>query len=317
MPTRRQVLALGFSGAATLSTPFLGNHAPIQHRPVSAKAATTAHDPRGQYLDYLTRGDIGRGSNVKLDGAGIITVQRGETYVYNPVTIAQYGLQQFTYWSARGDTAALHRAVRQAGWLVSNQNAATGGWEYDYPFGVGAMSETLPAGWISAMAQGQAMSLLSRIFSTYPTKSTYRTVALRARWPFRRKVADGGLLADFHGYPHYEEYPTKSAPTLALNGFQFCLVGLWDTSQTIQNDEISDLFDRGYETMVYQLPFHDLATTSAYHLGHLTKSPRGVHHADHYHRIHVTLLGALHGMREHPVTAFYRDRWATYPPMTN
>lgn len=311
MPSRRQALILG----ASLIAPPLGAFASEQSTPSSEGA--TPHDPRGQYLDYLLgRGDISRSSNVRLDNSGVITVRRGESYVYNPVTIAQYGLQQFTYWSARGDRTSLHRAVLQAGWLVSNQDRTTGAWAYNYPFGVGGMSETLQPGWISAMAQGQAMSLLARIYSVYPTKSAYRTVALRARWPFRRKVSDGGVLAEFHGYPHYEEYPTKSAPTLALNGFQFCLVGLWDMVQVIPNLEISDLFDRGYESLVYQLPFHDAVSTSAYHLGHLTKAPRAVHHANHYHRVHVMLLNVLHAMRENSVVAFYRDRWATYPPMS-
>jgi hypothetical protein len=317
VPNRRDALAFGL---ASVASAFVAPALAVPARPPArrlANASAIPHDPRGQYLDYLTRANIAGGSNVRLDTTGVIMVQRGESHVYNPVTIAQYGLQQFSYWAVRGDQTALHRAVLQAGWLVANQNTSTGAWAYDYPFGVGAMSETLPAGWTSAMAQGQAMSLLARIYSVYPTKSAYRTAALRARWPLSRRVADGGLLTEFHGHPHYEEYPTRSAPTLALNGFQFCLVGLWDANQVIPSAEVSDLFHRGYDTMVYQLPYHDMVTTSAYHLGHLTKAPRAVHHADSYHRIHVLLLTVLHAFRAHPVVAFYRDRWATYPPMGN
>jgi hypothetical protein len=316
MPNRREALTIGLAGVASvLARPALV--VPVAAGPrVPAATSVPPHDPRGEYLDYRTRGDIGRGSNVKFDSAGVITLLLGSSYVYNPVTISQYGLQQFTYWSATGDKAALHRAVVQGGWLVRNQNTTTGAWNYNYPFGVGAMSETLRAGWVSAMAQGQAMSLLCRIYSVYSSTSTYRTPALRGRWPFRHRVADGGVITDFHGHPHYEEWPTRSAATLALNGFQFSLIGLWDMTQVMPTQELSDLFDRGYETMVYQLPFHDMVTTTAYHLGHLTKPPRQVHHADHYHRVHVMLLSVLHELRPNPVVAYYRDRWATYPPMT-
>lgn len=169
-------------------------------------AATIPHAPDGQYLNYATgRSDIGRGSNVTFDDAGVIMVRRGTGYVHNPVTISQYGLQQFSYWALRGDTAARHRAVLQANWLLRNQDTRTGLWAYDYPFSVGAMSETLPAGWSSAMAQGQAVSLLSRIYSAFSTKGGYRTAAMRAKWPFRRSVENGGLTTTFQGMPHYEE----------------------------------------------------------------------------------------------------------------
>lgn len=314
MTTRRQALMLGATGAASALAPTALGRLLSPIRPAAA-VTTVPHDPRGQYLNYLTKGDVARSSNARIDANGIITIRRGDIYVYNPVTISQYGLQQFTYWIAKGDKAALHRAVLQANWLVSNQNRTTGAWTYDYPFAVGGMGETLQAGWISAMAQGQAMSLLARIFSVYPTKSAYRVTALRARWPFRYRVANGGVLADLDGHPHYEEYPTRSAPTFALNGFQFCLVGLWDLNQIAPNQEIADLFDRGYETMVYELPLHDMITTSAYHLGHLTKRPRDVHHADDYHRVHVILLGVLHTFRPDSTVGFYRKLWATYPPM--
>lgn len=280
-----------------------------------AQTARVPHSPDGQYLNYASgRSNIGTGSNVTFDDAGVIMVRRGSGYVHNPVTISQYGLQQFSYWSANGDASARHKAVLQANWLIRNQDPATGRWSYGYPFSVGGMSETLPAGWSSAMAQGQAISLLSRIYRAFPTKGTYRTAALRAKWPLRRSVIEGGLTAQFMGMPHYEEYPT-STPCLALNGFQFTLVGLWDGAQNLDDGEAQQFFDEGWRTMVETLPHYDVVSTSAYHLGHLTKPPRKVHNADHYHRIHVMLLGVLGEMRPHETIEFYRSLWSSYPPM--
>lgn len=279
-----------------------------------AVAASSQYSPTGEYLDYATRSNIGAGSNVRLDGAGVIQVKRGSTYVYNPTTIAQYGLQQYTYYRRSRDSKNLHRAVVQAGWLIKHMDAVTGRLNYDYPFGVGGMSETLKAGWASAMAQGQAMSLLTRIYHAYPTKTGYRSAAVKALRPLRRSVADGGLRATFHGHTYLEEYPTRTAPSLALNGFQFTLVGLYDLAQT-GDKTAKTTFDEGFNTLVFALPYHDAVTTSAYHLGHLTKPPRSIHHAAHYHRIHVMLLDALRSVRPHPTLTAYANLWRTYPDM--
>src|SRR5690606_14382973 len=127
----------------------------------------------GPYLDYADRPSIAGGSNVKLDDAGVIMVKRGSGYIYNPVTISQYGLQEWSYYRRSGDALHLNRALRQARWLIANQHQASGTWRYDYAFSVGGFDETLEAGWISAMAQGQAMSLLTRLHWHFPTKPGY------------------------------------------------------------------------------------------------------------------------------------------------
>lgn len=303
MQVQRRAVLSAAAGVAALSA-----------TPAAVAAVTRTYDPAGIYLDYDTRGNIAGGSNVKLDANGVIMVARGSSYVYNPTTIAQYGLQQFGYYVQKGTRIYLTNALKQAGWLYTNQDRATGRWNYDYPFGVGAMSETLPAGWGSAMAQGQAISLLTRIARLYPTSTTYIGAARRALWPLAITVANGGFLAYFQGRQHFEEYPTRTAPTLALNGFMFCLVGLHDL-RTMGNANAEAMYQRGIATMRFELPYHDAVTTSAYHLGHLTKPARKIHHAPHYHRIHVMLLQTMQTFDPNPVQQFYADLWSTYPDM--
>lgn len=276
--------------------------------------ASTGYDASGVYLDYLSRSNIAGGSNVRLDSNGVITVKNGSTFVYNPTTIAQYGLQQYSYYVRDRTSAALHSAVVQAGWLVSHQNSGTGAWTYSYPFGVGGMNETLPAGWSSAMAQGQAMSLLTRVYRSYPTKTAYLAAAKKALAPLLIPVSAGGLAATFQGATYLEEYPTKSAPTLALNGFMFTLIGLYDLGQTGSSPALT-LLDTCMAALRAVLPNHDMVTTSAYHLGHLTKPPRPVHHAAHYHRVHVTELDALRSVLPDPTLDFYANLWRGYPDM--
>lgn len=267
----------------------------------------------GEYLDYAERSSIGNGSNTKLDKNGVVMVARGSDYIYNPVTISQYGLQEWSYFRRSGDPAHLSRALRQAGWLVSNQHGDSGTWRYNYDFAVGGFDETLKAGWSSAMAQGQAMSLLTRIHRQFPDKPAYLAAARRAHRSFVKTVANGGHAAYFKGHVYYEEYPTHSAPSLALNGFQFSLIGLHDLMRT-DFPTAKELFVQGYRTMAFALPYHDAGKTTAYHLGYLTKPPRPVHSADHYHRIHVQLLRVLHTIRKSDRVARYADQWAQYPP---
>lgn len=267
----------------------------------------------GEYLDYANRSSIASGSNTKLDDRGVIMVARGDGYIYNPVTISQYGLQEWSYYRRTGNPVHLNKALRQAGWLVSNQDIESGTWQYDYAFTVGGFDETLQPGWTSAMAQGQAMSLLTRIAQHFPDKPAYLHTARRAYRPLVKTVENGGHVAYLEGRPYYEEYPTHSAPSLALNGFQFTLIGLHDLMRT-GFGTAKQLFVQGYETMSFALELHDAKDTSAYHLGHITKPPRPIHHADHYHRIHVQLLRTLYTIRKDVNVRTYAIRWSTYPP---
>lgn len=325
----RRQLRVALAGALALGTiglSWTGGVPGATPTPASAAPASTdvrlppthkphRYDPTGEYLNYADRSDIGHGTNTKLDKHGVVKVRHGSGYVYNPVTIAQYGLQEWSKYVRTDKPGHLHTAVVQAGWLVANQHRAAGTWTYSYDFAVGGMDETMHAPWSSAMAQGQAMSLLTRIASAYPKHPAYLAAARRAYRPLWKDVDDGGLADTFRGHTIYEEYPTKPG-SFALNGFQFTLIGLHDLAST--GFEVAQtLFDRGFHSMTATLHLYDAGDTTAYHLGYLTKPPRKVWSADRYHRIHVQLLGVLNTIRPNGTVRYWHDRWATYPPMTS
>ena len=190
-------------------------------------SASASYDPAGVYLDALTWPRIADRDDVQLDADEIPQVQRGDDYVYNPVTISQYGLQEFSYNAAGQGPEHLTAALKAADWLVAHQQPSSGAWTYDYDFSVAGMGVTLHAPWISAMAQGQAMSLLTRAWRS-TGDARYLTAADAALAPFRLSVAAGGVVTSFLGdaaHPYYEEYPTEPA-SLTLNGFMFSLFGL-------------------------------------------------------------------------------------------
>jgi heparosan-N-sulfate-glucuronate 5-epimerase len=273
--------------------------------------AGTAHayTPQGEYLDFADRhGLVVAGDNVRFDETGLPEVRYGTEWHSNAVTTAQFGLQQWSWWKRTSDPTHLANARLAADWLVANQDPETGGWLYRFDYTVAGTDETLRAPWLSAMAQGEAMSLLTRLHG-HTGDQIYLDAAVAALEPLTLAVEQGGVTARWEGLPFFEEYPT-SRPTYTLNGFIFCLFGLYDLGQ--HNPQAAELFDAGASTVERMLPLYERSGFSTYHLGHLFGHTGGVVMSTHYHWIHVMQLDELYSIR--PVLAFkqWHDRWAAW-----
>lgn len=208
------------------------------------------------------------------------------------------------------DPNALTDVENAATWLVSHQNPANGEWNYSFAFGVPGMGITLPAGWGSAMAQGQSISLLARL-SDCTGSSADLTAATSALTPLESNVSSGGLADDFlaTSHPIYEEYPT-SPPSYTLNGFQFTLVGLHDLSLADPSSDAGQLYSSGLATMEYVLPYYDLGDIVAYDLAGLTNPTRPVYAQVAYQCVVVRLLTYFNEIAPNKITAFYQSLWA-------
>lgn len=278
----------------------------------TARLADRPYRPDGPYMDFARQSPFSDSMNVRFDRGGLPMPFQGGRYGHNPVTVAQYGLQADAYWRTRHAPVYRVRAQRAADWLVRNQDRASGRWEYHFSFDVGGMDITLQPPWSSAMAQGQAMSLLVRE-SWHTGRRSYLRAALRSLRPLRTPVVRGGLVARFRGHPIYEEFPTRP-PSFALNGFMFTLIGLYDLSVAAPRSDAGRLYRQGLSSLLVALPYYDVGGLSAYHLGYLTNSPRAVHRSLYYHRIHVMLLAALDSVSPHSEFRRYRRKWAAYKP---
>jgi heparosan-N-sulfate-glucuronate 5-epimerase len=290
---------------------------PIAASLLCLSTTTTAAADTGAYLDAATWPPIASHSWVRFDADGIPTVREGTRYYYNPVTIAEYGLQEWTFHEADGDPQHLANALKAADWLVAHQQAGTGTWRYEFDFPVSGMGDvTMRAPWISAMAQGQAMSLLARAWDATARRADL-DAAIAALAPFRRSVARGGVTADFtltggHA-PYYEEYPTTPA-SFTLNGFMFSLIGLHDLADAAPATDAGVLYAAGMSTLDQALPLYDTPSgLSIYHLGYLTAA-QPLHTSLTYHWIHVVELRYLDSLGPDPRLEHYRDRWAAYTP---
>jgi heparosan-N-sulfate-glucuronate 5-epimerase len=274
--------------------------------------------PGGQY-PFWSSTWLPLDPRVHVDSQGIPFVKYREVSVYNPVTIAIFGLLAYNRFTESRSESDRRDFLRMAHWLRDHQNSDCGCWYYDFDFNYVSLDETILKPWISAMAQGLAISVMTRA-SVLTHDGDYLQAAARSLLPFHKDVKDGGIVRSFSlaaspgGSPNlvfFEEYPTEPAPSFTLNGFMFSLLGLYDLAEA-GNPDAAELFREGMRTLVAGLPLFDLGNGTAYDLVHLTLPPRSVHRDSGYHLIHITLLNALGTATNDRTILWYRDHWNSY-----
>jgi len=282
----------------------------------SAMAAqeTVSYQPTGVYLYFDNSNIMDITERVKPDENGIPLIKRYDLgWQYNPTTITQYGLEQYSKYIKTKDIKCKENAIKVADWLVNNQTEE-GTWKYDFKWNYRNANEILEPGWISGLAQGQAISLLSRIY-TLSGDRKYLKAAENALIPFTKRVEDGGIVRYWENeYIFFEEYPTKT-PSYVLNGFIFALIGLYDMHQNTGNILARQLYENGEETLRHIAPMYDLATTTSYDLVHFVKpssAPNAV--KANYHSLHVKLMNYMFEITTDPLYKTLHDRWQTYAP---
>lgn len=225
---------------------------------------------------------------------------------YNVVTISQYGLTEYGYYQSTGEAIHLENAKRACDWLLKNQEPDTGYWRYEFEFVHRATGCKLKH-WPSALGQGQAVSLLTRMHRLEPNER-YLEVAKKALRMFDVPISEGGLLATFDGHWMYEEYPTDPA-SFTLNGMIFATFGLYDYLQLRQDARIQKLYDEGVEAIEYLLPLYDGEISSSYDLSHFTARKIDRVPGNKYHIIHIALLQNLNAVAPRPTFDYYIKKW--------
>jgi hypothetical protein len=234
-----------------------------------------------------------------MNGLGILTKARmkhtdsqgipykivnGRRY-YNPGTIAQQGCRYLDAYVRTGDAAYLRLAQLRANRLrqlaFSRRGALWFGYAFNWP------NEGLKAPWVSALAQGFALSFFVRLYRVTGRASDLATarsvfMSFRALGRARPWVA----YVDSAHFLRLEEYPS-SRPSHVLNGSNFAFYGLYDYAE-LTGDPTAVAMVRGHLTALrrylvqYRVPGH----LSYYDLRHRTQSA-------HYHLVHITQLGYL------------------------
>lgn len=227
---------------------------------------------------------------------------------YHPIRIAQYALHMHERLK-NGDESALRPFMKHARWLRDNQVDRFGiPGCYVFPFAWKKYGAE--PGWISAMAQGEAISVLLRAEELAPGYG-YLGAALRAAEPFRLQVTHGGVVwRDGSGATFFEEVAGEPAAHI-LNGTLFATFGLYDLMRTGGPGWIRGLFDDAVATLLRDLSLFDSGYWSYYSL---LASRHGHRHVAtlKYHAFHIAQLRVLAGMTDDGYFATVAADWLRY-----
>lgn len=277
----------------------------------------------GNYLFIENMSSYTNSDEIRFDINGIPMVSYSGNFHYNPVTIGQYALTLYDrYLNA---PAGKSQDVKKQFLNVANSLLYsidnTGALRYEFAYKHYLDDEEFEPGWVSAMAQGEALSVFARAY--HLTGDRRYIQAGNAVFKFLiTKTSDGGAMDDLgrlneslSGHIFFQLYVTNP-PSYTLNGHMYTLLGLYDwsnvsTDKKIQ-DQAKDYFKQGLETLRYILPYYDIGGFVAYDLGYLTKPGIKPTVNLNYYGTHITLLEALYRITSDKTFEDYSNLWISY-----
>lgn len=281
---------------------------PVRYwQPSPREAPSRQLDPLSLYpIDITPR--IEESFYDRFDASGVPLRDYGGTVgcQYNPTTVAAYALAQLDLFLRGGPKEHQELFLTQAQWFRDSAVRRTDGavvWEYRFDWLHG-----LKAPWISAMAQGEGISVLCRAHLV--TKDpVWLDLALAATRVFVQPVAAGGVTALLEGrWPVYQESPSQP-PSHILNGFIYSLFGLDDLERLTGDAVAGKLLADGLESLRQRLERWDLGYWSRYDLYQSDKpNPASLT----YHQLHVAQLQALAWRFQDSEFQHWAQRWAAY-----
>ena len=258
------------------------------------------------YLDFSSK--ISYPGVFSKDGIPLYSFQ-GRDLIVHPTVVTQYafGVFENLFRNNFNDYDLKDKFLRIAEWLYHNSTDVKGGkgWliniEYNPEY-------RLDNPWISAMAQGQAISVLTRSSQLFEDEK-YGAIAEQALEPFNFEVKAGGLVNYFNSIPVYEECPTPHKPMVVLNGFIFALFGLYDLHLYNGNKAAKLLFDNGIDSLVKILPYFDIKNWTQYYL---FDYPNKYYSSFTYHILVTEQLKALYYITGDNNILKYYEKWDLY-----
>ena len=197
-------------------------------------------------------------------------------------------------------------------WLLENQDDL-GGWPIKTTRKLSNGALILKPGWYSAMAQGQAISLLTRMYH-YAGDEIYLKAATRALSLFNVSSEQGGFRTYFlDKYLWFEEYPTIPS-SFVLNGFIYSLFGLYDLKMSCakQCETVEEYFKKGLESLNHLISLYDTGSGTLYDLRHFSlKTEPKIARWD-YHTTHINQLLYLNTLLKDQYLSTVSKRWIGY-----
>lgn len=240
------------------------------------------------------------------DSNGVMLREYGKDYVHSPIDIANFALGNYQSYIESNDSKFRRIFFDQAAWFLDQQvitKKGFGVWRADF----GKPVYGLKPGWVSAMAQGMAMSVLLRAWRVDDDRKWFEC-AESALGSFSHGVGEGGVVAMLDDNVFFEEYPSNP-PSFVLNGFIRSMTGLYDMYIIGGNSKSGDLFNSAVETLAKKLDLFDCGYWTKYDLfpAHATNLA-----SPYYHRSHIHQMNILYQLTGKNIFRETAERWKNY-----
>lgn len=238
---------------------------------------------------------------VDEDGVPFLRNKKGLVY-YTPVNIAQYGLIIHANYIESKDTSLLKILTNCIKRLesIKKENELCVYWEY-YEYNE---KYKIKPPYTSSMAQGQVISFYLRYYQI--TKDDYFLKQSIKIYKFLKiEVQDGGVRRyDDECNLWFEEYPTEK-PSFVLNGFIYCIFGLFDLKRIIDSQDINEDIENCIKTLEVNLHKFDAGYWSKYDLIKFEL-------VRYYYQknVHVPQLSVLYRLTNKEIFNHYSKKWA-------
>ncbi|WP_316569269.1 D-glucuronyl C5-epimerase family protein [Neobacillus sp. YIM B06451] len=280
----------------------------------------TNYSVTGDYLNYSKK-NLEEGGRVSYDKNGIPMIFYYGKPFYNPVTLSNLALAEHGRYLRNWDVNTRKNFLKYADTLISMQSK-DGSFRYAFPFKKPEYNYNYKPGWVSAMPQGEALSVYSRAYRLTNDKK-YLEAGKRSLEFLQVSKTNGGVMTDlgdisskWKDYIWFEEYVTPKN-NYTLNGYMFVLLGLYDWSKLeVQGDygqqQANSLFNRGIQSLKKVLPKYDMGGFTMYDLSYYTMKTKKPHVAIGYHAVHIYQLKALYSITNEPSLLSRSNLWASY-----
>lgn len=267
-------------------------------------AATPAAADTGPYLDFADWPTFAPGESTMggtfIGPEGVPQVRYAWGVEDNPVTVCHWALQHYSWWTQSHWQTDLDAALAGADWLIAHQTDG----RFEYHFAIDVNGVQMDAPWISALAQGEAMSLLVRAGNATGDPK-YIAAAEAALAAFDVASSDGGVLGEWDGVPWYEEYP-GAGERHVLNGFEFALIGLHDLAG--HSPDAQRLFQAGVASLQARIATFDAPGSRSQFYAGIGRSVV----AAPYPHVDAVLTRTLATITGDPTLAAWAGRWEGY-----
>lgn len=207
-----------------------------------------------------------------------------------PIGVFQYGLAAYDLYLESKNKIYLDKFKMCVDWTYKHQDT-NGGWktfEYENP--------QLP---YSAMAQGEAISLLSRAYVFYNDKK-YINSLKKGMIFLMTSTKNGGVALYDKKEIYLKEFVDRP---VVMNGWIFSIFGIYDYLMLFPTDnDVKSFFSKTIDTLEKSLKCFDIGYWSKYDIDKRIASPF-------YHKLHIAQLYVLYDLTQKEIYIEYAKKW--------